>query len=124
MARILAVEDDAVSLRIVTKALEYEGHEVVPHACAGDAITALSDGPFDILVTDIMMPGEDGFSMIQAARRLRPGIKVIALSAIDERVPRDLTAQAFEKLGVDRVLGKPIKRALLHDAVQAVLGGP
>lgn len=124
MVRILVVEDDAVSLRIVTRALEHEEHEVTPCGCAREAIDALSGGTFDILITDIMMPEQDGFSLIQAARRLRPGIKVIVLSAIDDRVPRDLTAQAFGKLGVDRVLAKPIRRLPLRDAVEAVLCGP
>lgn len=122
MARILVVEDDPVSLRIVSKALEHDGHTVTAHHRARDALATLAAAPFDVLVTDIMMPDEDGFTMIQAARGLRPDIRVIVLSAIDERVPHDLSAQAFDRLGVDRVLSKPIRRVPLRDAVEAVMG--
>lgn len=122
MARILVVEDDPVSLRIVSKALEHDGHTVTAHDRARDALATLATVPFDVLVTDIMMPDEDGFTMIQAARGLRPDIRVIVLSAIDERVPHGLNAQAFDRLGVDRVLSKPIRRVPLRDAVDAVMG--
>ncbi|AWK87708.1 response regulator [Azospirillum thermophilum] len=121
MAKLLVVDDDPVSRGLVEAILKKEGHEVT--ACSGvlQAIETLSFVEFDLLVTDIIMPEHDGFEMVQAARNLRPGIRIIVLSAIDERVPSHLTAAAFAKLGIRRVISKPIKPALLASEVLAAL---
>lgn len=69
------------------------------------------------------MPDHDGFEVIQAAKSLRPDLRIIVLSGIDERVPPELTMQALSKLGVARMVRKPIKPAVLASEVPAVLIG-
>ncbi len=121
MANILVVDDDPVSRNIVTKILEKDEHTVTACASAPAAIEELTFKEFDLLVTDIIMPEHDGFEVIQAARSLRPTLKVIVLSGIDERVPQELSMAAFDRLGVCRVVRKPIKPAVLVSEVLAVL---
>ncbi|MBB3264344.1 CheY-like chemotaxis protein [Azospirillum sp. OGB3] len=123
MADILVVDDDPVSLTIVTKILEKEGNTVTGCSNARAAIEALTFHEFDLLVTDLIMPDHDGFEVIQAARNLRSGLRIIVLSGIDERVPPELTMQALTKLGVARMVRKPIKPAVLASEVLAVLIG-
>ncbi|MDQ2102580.1 response regulator [Azospirillum isscasi] len=121
MADILVVDDDPVSLSIVTKILEKEGNRVTGCTDARQAIESLTFHDFDLLVTDLIMPQHDGFEVIQAARNLRPDLRIIVLSGIDERVPPELTMQALTKLGVARMIRKPIKPTVLASEVLAVL---
>ncbi|WP_448204717.1 response regulator [Azospirillum sp. sgz302134] len=121
MAKILVVDDDPVSRNIVSKILEKDEHVVTACGSAQQAIEALTFTDFDLLVTDIIMPEHDGFEVIQAARNLRPNLKVIVLSGIDERVPQELSMAAFQRLGVCRVVRKPIKPTVLASEVLAVL---
>lgn len=121
MAKILVVDDDPVSSSLVAAILAKDEHEVTACNSAAEAIEALSFYEFDVLVTDLMMPEHDGFEVIQAARNLRPNTKIIVLSGIDQKVPSHLTTAAFAKLGVNRVIAKPIKPAVLTAEVVAVM---
>lgn len=121
MAKILVVDDDPVSCGLVAAILAKDEHEVTACSSATEAIEALSFVDFDVLVTDLMMPEHDGFEVIQAARNLRPNTKIIVLSGIDQKVPSHLTAAAFARLGVSRVIPKPIKPAVLMAEVVAVM---
>ena len=60
MARILLAEDDASLRGFLTRALERAGHQVIDCENGDDAIDALEHGPYDLLLTDIVMPGEIG----------------------------------------------------------------
>ncbi len=119
MAKVLVVDDDSVSRNLVRAILAKDDHDIT--VCDGvlQAIEALSFHDFDVVVTDIMMPEHDGFELIQAARNLRPDARIIVLSAVDEKVPAHMTAAVFERLGVTRVIPKPINPGLLASAVLA-----
>ncbi len=119
MAKILVVDDDPVSRNLIRAILVKDEHAVTVCPGAEQAIEALSFQGFDVVVTDIMMPERDGFEVIQAVRNLRPETPIIVLSAIDEKVPSHLTAAAFERLGVTRIIAKPINPALLASEVLA-----
>ena len=67
--RVLYVEDDKASQRLVQKALETEDIEVVVIADGSRAIELLRREPFDALLLDIMLPGIDGFQVGRSARR-------------------------------------------------------
>jgi len=66
--RILLVDDDAAVLRVIQKRLEKAGHQVV--ACAGgaEALAILADQVFDVMVSDIHMPGLSGLALLRAVR--------------------------------------------------------
>ncbi|PWC36651.1 response regulator [Azospirillum sp. TSO35-2] len=121
MAKILVVDDDPVTRNLIRAILTRDEHDVTLCAGAVEAIEALSFQPFDLLLTDIIMPQHDGFEVIQAARNLRPEMPVMILSAIDGKVPQDLTAAAFARLGVSRVIAKPINPSLLASEVLAAI---
>jgi two-component system response regulator GlrR len=81
MARILIVDDDPVLLRMIAKRLTYEGHTP---SMAGSGPMALSKLDFeepDILITEMRMPGMDGFELFDAVHRRFPLIPVIMLTA-------------------------------------------
>ncbi len=89
MTRILLAEDDDSLRAFLCKALERAGYEVVSCADGDEAISALARGPFDVLLTDIVMPGADGIEVARecAARSPRTrimfitGFAAVALSA-------------------------------------------
>jgi hypothetical protein len=65
--RILLAEDDDSLRAFLTRALERAGYAVRACADGDEAITALDDGPYDLLLTDIVMPGADGIEVAREA---------------------------------------------------------
>ena len=115
--RILLVEDDRKIAAFVRKGLEAAGFAVDP---VGDGDTALHLGltePYDCAVVDIMLPGRDGLSLVEALRRERIQFPVLILSAkggIEDRV-RGL------QLGADDYLVKPFAFSELLARIQALI---
>ncbi len=68
--RILVVDDSADMRELIQIMLEGHGAQVVAAASAGDALYALGEREFDVLVADIAMPGQDGYDLIRAIRSL------------------------------------------------------
>jgi CheY-like chemotaxis protein len=63
--RILVVDDDAICRRLIVKGLERAGYDTVEAADAGQALEVLqSDGTISLLISDLMMPGVDGFDLL------------------------------------------------------------
>src|SRR6185436_15193135 len=120
MARILVVDDQEMMRDSLATTLAREGHEVV---AAGDGAAALGrlggGGRFDLLVTDLKMPKMTGIELLQEARRLRPEMPVVMMTA-HASVP---TAVEAMKLGAYDYIQKPfdgdaikvlVERALEH----------
>lgn len=117
-ARILVVDDDELSRRSVCARLISLGHQVAT-AKDGEEALALLRGPehFDLLLTDVVMAGIDGPVLAQAARELRPELKVLFSSGYE----------GFDRLTestLQPMLRKPYHRAELAMALSAILGPP
>lgn len=82
MASILLAEDDHAMRNFLTKALTKDGHDVTSCEDGAQAHAALQADPtsFDLLLTDVVMPGMDGFELSQIAQRLVPDIKVMYIT--------------------------------------------
>jgi PAS domain S-box-containing protein len=120
--RILVVDDDADGLELATLILINAGAEVRASASAADAMTILADWDPDILVTDLEMPNEDGFSLLHRARRLTtlrgrrlPALALTAYGRTEDRI-RVLGA------GFNLHLAKPVNPAELVLAVRSLVG--
>jgi two-component system cell cycle response regulator CpdR len=114
MASILLAEDDESLLKFLTLALERAGHKVMATSDGLQALDAL-DGPeaFDLLLTDIVMPGMDGIELSQKATKKQPHLKVMFITgfaavAMNHKQP----AQS-----APRILSKPFH---LNDLVEQV----
>jgi CheY-like chemotaxis protein len=112
--RVLVVEDDADSLELVRYALEAAGATVTAATSARAALS--EEGPFDIIVSDIGMPGVDGYAFIRAVRSrdVGAGIPAIALTAYAR--PQD-EARALRS-GYQAHLPKPLDASKLIEAVK------
>ena len=119
MARILLADDDQGSLDFVRRALEMDGHTVVPTVDGNEALERLkSDGPFDVLVTDVHMPGLDGIALAGKAVDVQPGIKLLMMSGVADVLDR---ARDLRNNGA-RLLAKPFPIDRIRAEVRAVLG--
>ncbi len=97
--------------------LEREGHEVI-EASEGEAALKLQrEREVDLVITDIIMPHLNGFSVIRQIRREYPNLAIIAASGIGGE---DYPHKASE-LGADRTLEKPFTRTELLEAVNELL---
>ena len=105
MATILYAEDDDAMRRFFEKALEKAGHHVIACADGERALRALkfADGAFDLLLTDIMMPGMDGVELAKQAEVLSPGIKIMFITGFAAVAKQDP-----ETAETAKVLSKPV----------------
>ena len=113
MATILYAEDDDGMRRFFEKALEKAGHHVIACADGERALRALkfADGAFDMLLTDIMMPGIDGIELAKQAETLSPGIKIMFITGFAA------VAMSDQDVSNQTVLSKPVH---LRQLVQEV----
>lgn len=110
--RVLLVEDTKEVREIFSDFLDVLGYEfnVALHGAQG--IEMLERAPYDLVITDLKMPGVGGLEVAKAARRLRPAAEVIVVSG--SAMPDD--DEAIEGLGL-RFLRKPV---LLQDFIAAI----
>lgn len=119
MVRVLLVEDDTLLLEVMQNILEAEGYEVCPAANGRLALDQFAVSRPDMVVSDVMMPEMDGFSLLQEVRALPDGVTVpfLFLSARTERTD---VSQA-RLLGADDYLFKPFDADELINAVRSRL---
>ncbi len=118
--RILLIEDDEATAAYIAKGLREEGH-VVDHAANGrDGLFLAMGEPFDIIVTDRMLPGPDGLSIIRALRMAEITTPILVLTALGEVEKRVEGLEA----GADDYLAKPFAFAELRARIRALARRP
>tara|TARA_R110001592_G_scaffold20926_19_gene84770 strand:+ start:10203 stop:10571 length:369 start_codon:yes stop_codon:yes gene_type:complete len=116
MARILLAEDDKSMLNFLVIALGRAGHDVVSRTNGSEALSVLKeDATFDLLLTDIVIPGIDGIELAQKATDLHPEMKIMFITGFAAMIMerhKDMKEQEQPQ-----VLSKPFH---LNDLVQQV----
>jgi DNA-binding response OmpR family regulator len=79
--RILVVDDERIMRITLAEILSLEGYDVTAVDSGQEALARLEQGPFELMLTDLRMPGIDGVQLIEAARRLAPQMIIIVLTA-------------------------------------------
>jgi len=120
MARILVIDDQEPIRRIVRRALEHNGHEVYDASDGEIGMEILESQSFDLVVTDIFMPGQDGIVTLRQIRKRFPAVKVIVISGGDSSGLMDLRQDA-ELLGAVSTLQKPFNAREIMDKVRDAL---
>ena len=118
--RLLIVEDDADTRDFIAKGFGEEGYVVETAADGREGLYHATDGGFDAIVLDRMLPGLDGLSLIKSMRAAglkTPVLMLTAMSAVDERV-KGLRS------GADDYLVKPFSFQELHARIEALLRRP
>jgi len=119
MATILVVEDDAIMRLAVQKMLECAGHKVDVASNGQEAMQAFEAHRQTLVITDLFMPGRDGFDTIKAVLAVDAAAPILVISAWAEGP--DYPGMA-RKLGARAVLRKPFQPPELLAAVEACLG--
>lgn len=117
MFKILVVEDDVELNKTVCTFLNHSGYEAVGCLNAAEAYTALYENMFDIIVSDIMMPGEDGYGFARNVRELNENIPILFMTARDDIASK----QRGFKIGVDDYMVKPVDLDELFLRIGALL---
>src|SRR6267378_4653552 len=120
MARILVIDDQEAIRRVVRRALERDGHEVFEASDGELGMEILESQSFEVVVTDIFMPGQDGIVTLRQIRKRFPAVKVIVISGGDSTGILDLRQDA-ELLGAVKSLQKPFNAREIVDKVRAAL---
>ena len=117
---ILLVEDNAIALRVTRRLLELLGYRVESAERGDDALRLIESGlQFDLLLTDILLPGLDGNTLFRRASRIRPGLPAVLMSGY---TPDILVEQHDLEPSVAR-LQKPFSHDELAEKVRAALDG-
>ena len=120
-ARVIVIDDQEPIRRIIRRALEHEGYEVLEASDGEKGVDLLRRNGAALVITDIFMPGQDGIQTLRQIRKEFPGVKVIAMSG-GGVTGQDLT-QGAELLGAARTLDKPFTTRDVVGLVEAVLQG-
>ena len=111
--RILAVDDDALVLLNTVMLLEEHGHTVQSAYSGKEALEIVQSAELDLMVTDQGMPGMTGLELIEAARRIRPGLPALVTTGYAE-LPSTTPKQQTR-------LNKPFLGRQLLDAVEEAM---
>lgn len=104
MFKILVVEDDIDLNHTVCSFLNQSGYEAICCLNANEAYNTMYNNPFDLIVSDIMMPEIDGYEFAKTVRELNENIPILFMTARD-----DLTSkQRGYRIGIDDYMVKPI----------------
>lgn len=117
MIRILVVEDDDSLNMSVCKHLTVHGYQVTGCLNAKEALEVLSQQAFDLIITDIMMPGMDGYQFTEAIRRNDGNVPILFMTAKDDYASKE---KGF-RLGIDDYMTKPIDLDELLLRIKALL---
>ena len=116
-ARILAVDDAAIIVLLLRKALKLAGHEGVVVSSAAEAARLLETESFELLITDKNLPGSTGMELAALARRRNPAMGVILITAYASLD----SATSLLALGIDDYLTKPFEIDALTERIDQVL---
>ena len=117
MARILIAEDDEAVQSFVTRALVHRGHEVMAVDDGVQALEALGEASYELLITDIVMPGLDGIGLALKVGRDYPDLPVLLMTGYSAERQR---AHNLEEL-ICQVVTKPFSLKEICEAAEEAL---
>ena len=120
MASILIIEDDDQFRAMLLEMLKLAGYEVEEASNGKEGIKLYIENPKDLVVTDIIMPEQEGIETIIELRRSFPDVKIIAISGGGRITAKDHLRIAKD-LGAIQTLPKPFGREKLLKAIREVL---
>jgi len=104
VGRVLVADDEEGVRTFLAESLERAGHEVTQVADGAAAVRSAREEPFDVVLTDLRMPGVDGMTVVRTVRTEQPDVEVIVLTAHGDVA----TAVEAMKLGAFDYLQKPV----------------
>ncbi len=124
MKSILIADDDASIRTVLTHALKREGYDVSATDNGAELYKWITEGKGDLVITDVMMPGENGLDLIPKIHRRRPGMKVIVISAqnalttavaASEKGALDYLPKPFDVSELLSTVGNALRKAVIKE---------
>jgi two-component system, sensor histidine kinase and response regulator len=116
-AKLLIVDDEAAQLRALCDTLQLEGYVTQGFGSGQEALATLSPGEFDLLLTDLMMPGMDGITLIDAAKKIDPSIGALVMTG---HGTIDTAVRAMQGGALDYIL-KPFRLNVILPVIARAL---
>lgn len=116
MAGILLVEDNNELRAMLKGAIEKNNHTVIEASNGREALNKFKSLFIDIVITDLLMPEQDGIGLIMELKKLKPDIKIIAISGGGKAGPTNYLNIA-KTLGADATFSKPFN---LRDIIDEI----
>ena len=115
--RILVVDDERFFQELFRELLQAAGHQVRAAASGADALKLMAEEHFEVLLTDVVMPGIDGIALVREAKKRDPDLEAVAITGHDDV---RLAVQAM-KAGCADFLTKPVDRVELVQVCERAL---
>ncbi len=122
MAHLLIIDDNDAVRTVISLGLRKAGHSVTVATEGKQGIQLFKDNPADLVITDMVMPEQDGVETIRLLRGLDPALPIIAISGTVFG-SRDYLDEA-NRVGANRIIHKPFSLLELVQAVTELLAGP
>jgi CheY-like chemotaxis protein len=120
MALILVIDDDEAMRRLIVRTLSAGNHRFVEASNGQDGMKMVGELKPDAVITDILMPQQEGIQTIREIREMAPETKIIAMSGGGSS-HNLMFLDVARVFGADAVLAKPFKPGELKDTVTNVL---
>jgi len=120
VAKIVIVDDDLWIRSMLRHVLEREGYTVLDAENGIVGTQVCREHVPDLVITDVHMPGQDGFETIVSLRREFPNLRIIAISG-GHQFETDFNLKLSGDLGAERTLSKPIRKEILLSTVRELL---
>jgi CheY-like chemotaxis protein len=120
MASILVIDDDNDLRTVICAILEDEGYQVDEASDGGEGLDQYRSRPTDLVLTDLIMPGQEGVETIMELRKEFPEVRIIAMSG-GGRAEAGSVLGFANKLGASETLEKPFSRDVLLQTIEKVL---
>jgi len=120
MKSILVIDDDVISRTVLQRSLSKAGYAVSVADDGEEGIKLCESKPVHLVITDVFMPGQSGFEVIQTLQAKDPNLKIIAMSgSFMAKSDQDRTLR--ETLGILKTFSKPLDPDTLIDFINKVL---
>jgi DNA-binding NtrC family response regulator len=117
-ACILVVDDDDGVRENLAELFELVGYSILTAGSAPEALKKLADHDVDLLLTDYRMPGPNGVELIESARRIKPGLRAILMTAFGD----SFTEIESVRRGAIGYVNKPFEADEITGLVSRILG--
>lgn len=103
--KILVADDEVMMRNLILKILESEGYQISTASTGEEALKLLQESKFDLLLTDVKMPGMNGFDLLKNVKNRWPDMAVIVMTGYGDAY----TVKEALLMGADEYLSKPFK---------------
>jgi CheY-like chemotaxis protein len=121
MPSVLIVDDEAQIRQLIRTTFEEAGYRVSEASNGKEALAQYRLAPTDVVITDILMPDQDGLECITTLRRESPNVKIIAITGDSNMIGVLDFLDVAKMLGADGTLQKPFEMKALVEAAESAL---